>query len=92
MGTVNPAFASILDDCEAEETAVKAKEKSTPKPKPKHEPMPEPKPDPEEDEMSNLDDLESQLAMEQMEELNNKKKVVKFKGEGRKIAPLKKRK
>ncbi|KAJ0119049.1 hypothetical protein J7T55_013284 [Diaporthe amygdali] len=92
MGTVNPAFASILDDCEAEETAVKAKEKSTPKPKPKPEPMPEPKPDPEEDEMSNLDDLESQLAMEQMEELNNKKKVVKFKGEGRKIAPLKKRK
>lgn len=98
MGTINPSLASLLDAFEEEETEVKVKKpkaKSQPKPKtePKSEPETELKADSEDDLLSELelDDIYGQLADETLEEENIKKKVAKYKGKDRKIAPLKKR-
>lgn len=93
MGAVNPLLANMLDSYEAEETESKA-EKPSPKPAPKPAPKPEPEPEPEPeatlDDMS-LEEMESQLALEEMELLNEKKKVPKYKGKDRKIAPLRRK-
>lgn len=85
MGAVNSLLANMLDSYEAEEAEAKA-EKPAPKPTPK----PEPEPEANLEEVS-FEELESQLALEQMELLNKEKEVPKYKGKDRKIAPLRRK-
>ncbi|KAG6358956.1 hypothetical protein INS49_012476 [Diaporthe citri] len=89
MGAVNSLLANMLDSYEAEETEAKA-EKPAPKPAPKPETKPEPKPEANLDELS-FEEIESQLALEEMELLKEEKEVPKYKGKDRKIAPLKRK-
>ncbi|KAK7705282.1 hypothetical protein SLS64_008119 [Diaporthe eres] len=89
MGAVNPLLANLLDSYEAEETEAKT-EKPSPKPAPKPEPEPEPEPEATLDDMS-IEEMESQLALEEMELLNEEKEVPKYKGKDRKIAPLRRK-
>lgn len=86
MGAVDPSLAAMLDSFEAEETEIKA-EKPAPKPAPK----PEPKPAAEAEDTPSFEELESQLALEELGTLMVEKEVPKFKGKGRKIAPLKRK-
>lgn len=91
MGAVNSLLANMLDSFEAEETEAKAeKPKPTPKPAPKPEPKPEPEPEPTLGELS-FEEIESQLALEEMELLKEEKEVPKYKGKDRKIAPLRRK-
>lgn len=90
MGAVNSSLASMLDSFEAEETEAKAG-KPAPKPAPKPEPKPEPKPAAEDEDSPSFEELESQLALEELDTLMEEKKVPKFEGKGRKIAPLKRK-
>lgn len=90
MGAVDPSLAAMLDSFEAEETESKA-EKPAPKPEPKPEPKPAPKPAAEAEDTPSFEELESQLALEELGTLMVEKEVPKFKGKGRKIAPLKKK-
>lgn len=86
MGAIDPKLANILDQLEAEETEAK-----TDKPKPKTKPAPKPEPGSiSEDELS-FDDLEKQLAVEELAMENERKSVPKYKGKDRKIAPLKRK-
>lgn len=89
MGAVNSLLANMLDSYEAEEAEAKA-EKPVPKPAPKPAPKPEPEPEANLEEVS-FEELESQLALEQMELLNKEKEVPKYKGKDRKIAPLRRK-
>ena len=84
MGAINPLLANMLDSFEAEETEAKAD-----KPRPKPEPKPEPEAAP--DEELSMDDLESQLAFEELEMEKKVKQVPKFEGNDRKIAPLRRK-
>lgn len=99
MGAVDSSLAALLDSFEAEETEAKAE---TPAPKPTPEPAPEPAPKPEAepepepepedtDDGPTFEDLESQLAFEEMRDLKKEKEVPKYKGKDRKIAPLKRK-
>lgn len=90
MGSVDPSLAAMLDSFEAEETESKA-EKPAPKPAPRPEPEPEPKPAAEAEDTPSFEELESQLALEELGTLMVEKEVPKFKGKGRKIAPLKRK-
>lgn len=92
MGAVNSLLANMLDGFEAEETEVKA-DKLAPKPAPKAKAKAEPKAEPEakDEDSPSFEDFESQLALEELEMENDKKEVPKFKGKGRKIAPLKRK-
>lgn len=90
MGAINPLLANMLDSFEAEENEAKA---DSPKPKPKPEPTPEPKPEPEvtPDEELTMDDLESQLALEELEMEKETKVIPQYTGTDRKIAPLRRK-
>lgn len=90
MGAVDSSLATMLDSFEAEETKAKA-EKAAPKLAPKPEPKPEPKPAAEAEHTPSFEELESQLALEELDTLMEEKQVTKFKGKGRKIAPLKRK-
>lgn len=94
MGAVDSSLATMLDSFEAEETkakAVKPAPKPAPEPEPKPEPKPAPKPAAEAEYTPSFEELESQLALEELDTLMEEKKVPKFKGKGRKIAPLKRK-
>lgn len=86
MGAVDSSLATMLDSFEAEETKAKAV-----KPAPKPAPEPTPKPAAEAEYTPSFEELESQLALEELDTLMEEKKVPKFKGKGRKIAPLKRK-
>lgn len=101
MGEIDPKLAAIFDQLEAEENEAKTEKPKPkpwmpkPKPKPTRTPKPTPKPEPQpEPEAASLEgltfeDLEAQLAIEELAMENEVKSVPKYQGKDRKIAPLK---
>jgi protein TonB len=101
MGAIDPKLAALFDQLEDEENEAKTEKpkpkpwmpKPKPKPKPTPTPKPTPKPEPEDSSLEELtfEDLESQLAIEELAMENEVKSVPTYKGKGRKIAPLKRK-
>lgn len=86
LGAIDPKLANILDQLEAEENEAK-----TEKPKPKTKPAPKPEPESISEEELSFDELEKQLAVEELAMENERKSVPQYKGKDRKIAPLKRK-